>query len=190
MRKKFIVSLLAIFNHCWRWCVGWRRNFKLLCSSRTGFSFFFCPNKRKTKQKENSPAAFFYLLRCFSTLNKKNSLSLKQLFVFYAPKSTCALRWKKEAGAWWFRNIASLVDFLGATLLRSFFLCNFASLVARWYWGRWFLGYRLFFFVSARILRILFVSLQKERCFYEDYIRISPVIEAVQGFQSKELWHQ
>ena len=37
-------------------------------------SFFFCPNKRKTKQKENSPSAFFYLLQHFSPLNKKNSL--------------------------------------------------------------------------------------------------------------------
>ena len=53
-------------------------------------SFFFCTNKRKTKQKENSPSAFFYLLQYFSPLNKKNSLSLKQLFVFNAPKSTSA----------------------------------------------------------------------------------------------------
>ena len=37
-------------------------------------SFFFCSNKRKTKQKENSPSAFFYLLQHFSPLNKKNSL--------------------------------------------------------------------------------------------------------------------
>ena len=75
-------------------------------------SFFFCPNKRKTKQKENSPSAFFCLLRHFSPLNKKNSLTLKQLFVFNAPKSTSASRQKKEAGI--FRsgcilNIASLV---------------------------------------------------------------------------------
>ena len=39
-------------------------------------SFFSCPNKRKTKQKENSPSAFFYLLQYFSPLNKKNSLTL------------------------------------------------------------------------------------------------------------------
>ena len=55
-----------------------------------GFSFLL-PEQKK-RNKENSPAAFFYLLRWFSPLNKKNSLSLKQLFVFNAPKSTCALR--------------------------------------------------------------------------------------------------
>ena len=45
-----------------------------------------------------------------------------------------------------------------------FFLCNFASLVAllrSLILGAVVLGYRLFFFVSVRILRILFVSLQK-----------------------------
>ena len=78
-----------------------------------GFSFFFCPNKRKTKQKENSPSAFFCLLQCFFPLKKKNSLTLKQLFLFNAPKSTSASRQKKEAGPGGFLgggdNIASLV---------------------------------------------------------------------------------
>ena len=54
-----------------------------LCSSRTGSSFLF--HEKKKRSKENSPAAFFYLLRWFSPLNKKNSLTLKQLFVFNAP---------------------------------------------------------------------------------------------------------
>ena len=76
---------IAVTKHLF-WHGGW------IVLEPLGFSFFFCPNKRKTKQKENSPAAFFYLLRWFSPLNKKNSLSLKQLFVFNAPKSTCALR--------------------------------------------------------------------------------------------------
>ena len=40
--------------------------------------------------RKKSPSALFCLLRYFSTLNKKNSLSLKQLFVFNAPKSTSA----------------------------------------------------------------------------------------------------
>ena len=78
-----------------------------------GFSFFFCPNKRKTKQKENSPSAFFCLLQYFFPLKKKNSLTLKQLFLFNAPKSTYASRQKKEAGPGCFlgggNNIASLV---------------------------------------------------------------------------------
>ena len=68
-----------------------------LCSrsSREGSSFL-CTNK-ETKQR-NSPSALFCLLRHFSPLNKKNSLTLKQLFVFHAPKSPCASRQKSEAG--------------------------------------------------------------------------------------------
>jgi len=89
-------------------CLGRYPSFFYVCF----LSFFFCPNKRKTKQKENSPSAFFYLLQSFSPLNKKNSLALKQLFVFNAPKSTSASRQKNEAGSFWGGcgiNVASLV---------------------------------------------------------------------------------
>ena len=67
-----------------------------LLNCRKGFSFLL-PEQKK-RNKENSPSALFVLLRHFSPLNKKNSLSLKQLFVFNAPKSTSASRPKSEAG--------------------------------------------------------------------------------------------
>ena len=57
-------------------------------------SFFFCPNKRKTKQKENSPSAFFYLLQHFSPLNKKNSLRSNS-FLFLALLKALPLHGKK-----------------------------------------------------------------------------------------------
>ena len=67
-----------------------------LLKRREGFSFLL-PEQKK-RNKENSPSALFGLLRHFSPLNKKNSLTLKQLFVFNAPKSTSASRPKSEAG--------------------------------------------------------------------------------------------
>ena len=57
-------------------------------------SFFFCPNKRKTKQKENSPSAFFYLLQHFSPLNKKNSLRSNS-FLFLTLQKALPLHGKK-----------------------------------------------------------------------------------------------
>ena len=78
-------------------------------SSREGFSFLL-PEQKK-RNKENSPSALFCLLRHFSPLNKKNSLTLKQLFVFYAPKSTSASRQKTEAGP--FRFFATSLRSLG-----------------------------------------------------------------------------
>ena len=54
--------------------------------------FSFCQQKEKGNKKERLPSALFELLRHFSTLNKKNSLTLKQLFVFNAPKRTSASR--------------------------------------------------------------------------------------------------
>ena len=69
-----------------------------LCSrsSREGFSFLL-PEQKK-RNKENSPSALFGLLRQVFPLNKKNSLTLKQLFVFNAPTLTSASRPKSEAG--------------------------------------------------------------------------------------------
>ena len=58
-------------------------------------SFFFCPNKRKTKQKENSPSAFFYLLQHFSPLNKKNSLRSNS-FLFLTLQKALPLNGKKK----------------------------------------------------------------------------------------------
>ena len=61
-------------------------------------SFFFCTNKRKTKQKENSPSAFFFPTPVLFSAKQKELATLKQLFVFNAPKSTSASRQKNEAG--------------------------------------------------------------------------------------------
>ena len=52
--------------------------------------FSFARTKEKRSKKKIRRLHFFYLLQYFSPLNKKNSLSLKQLFVFNAPKSTSA----------------------------------------------------------------------------------------------------
>ena len=51
------------------------------------FSFFFCPNKRKTKQKENSPSALFCLLRYFFPLKKKNSRRSNSFFFLTLQKA-------------------------------------------------------------------------------------------------------
>ena len=75
-------------------------------------SFFFCPNKRKTKQKENSPSAFFYLLQHFSPLNKKNSLRSNS-FLFLTLQKALPLHGKKK------RTDLYLL-WGGLTLLRSF----------------------------------------------------------------------
>ena len=68
---------------------------------------FFCLDAKEKVTKEKIKAALFGLLRYFSPLKKKNSLTLKQLFLFNAPKSTSASRPKSEANLR--RNIASLV---------------------------------------------------------------------------------
>ena len=89
-----------------------------LCSrsSREGFSFLL-PEQKK-RNKENSPSPLFCLLRHLSPLNKKNSLTLKQLFVFHAPKSTSASRQKSEAGPYCF--FATSLRLLGRDVFFSF----------------------------------------------------------------------
>ena len=77
------------------------------------FSFFFCPNKRKTKQKENSPSAFFCLLRYFFPLKKKNSLRSNSFFFLTLQKAPPLHGKKKrpDLDVFWGGgdNIASLV---------------------------------------------------------------------------------
>ena len=77
------------------------------------FSFFFCPNKRKTKQKENSPSAFFCLLRYFFPLKKKNSLRSNSFFFLTLQKAPTLHGKKKrpDLDVFWGGgdNIASLV---------------------------------------------------------------------------------
>ena len=61
------------------------------------------------KQKENSPSAFFCLLRCFIPLNKKNSLRSNS-FLFLTLHKTPPLNGKKkEAGPLrFFEDVTSL----------------------------------------------------------------------------------
>ena len=62
------------------------------------------------KQRKFAVCTFLPTPALFSA-KQKELASLKQLFVFYAPKSTFASRQKSEAGPFRFflRNIASLV---------------------------------------------------------------------------------
>ena len=107
-----------------RWALSLR-----CCSCRKGiFSdkssttrHFFCPNKRNEAKK--FAVCTFWATPALFSAKQKELASLKQLFVFNAPKSTSASRQKSEAGP---------VRF-GATLLRSLKLyVYFVSLVARW----------------------------------------------------------
>ena len=52
--------------------------------------FSFARTKEKRKQKENSPAGIFLPTPALFSAKQKELASLKQLFVFNAPKSTSA----------------------------------------------------------------------------------------------------
>ena len=79
---------------------------------------------KETKQRKFAGCTFLPTPALFSA-KQKELAALKQLFVFYAPKSTSASRQKSEAGPFrFFRNIASLVgcgcfEILHYALLRS-----------------------------------------------------------------------
>ena len=107
-----------------RWALSLR-----CCSCRKGiFSdkssttrHFFCPNKRNEAKK--FAVCTFWATPALFSAKQKELASLKQLFVFHAPKSTSASRPKSEAGPYrFFLHIASLVG-CGCFLfqLRSFF---------------------------------------------------------------------
>ena len=73
-----------------------------------GFSFLFHEEKKRNKDEllrtmseKNSPAAFFLPTPALFYAKQKELASLKQLFVFNAPKSTSALRPKNKAGIFW-----------------------------------------------------------------------------------------
>ena len=59
------------------------------------FHFSFWQQKEKQKQKERLPAALFWLFPRLFPLNKKNSLTLKQLFVFNATTTSSISRQKR-----------------------------------------------------------------------------------------------
>ena len=125
------------------------------CSSRRGFSFLL-PEQKK-RNKENSPSALFGLLRQVFPLNKKNSLTLKQLFVFHAPTLTSASRPKSEAGPFCFF----------ATSLRSLGCGVFFHCFARW-------GVMLSF-----LLRLFYLSSRVEQSVVKDLVYIHITSEAM-----------
>jgi hypothetical protein len=90
----------------WKGALSCRKGFSALLLLMPQGHFFgqvlnntsFLLPEQKKRNKENSPSALFVLLRQVFPLNKKNSLTLKQLFVFNAPTLTSASRPKSEAG--------------------------------------------------------------------------------------------
>ena len=84
--------------------------------------FISFPRRKETKQRKFAVCTFLPTPALFSA-KQKELASLKQLFVFHAPKSTCASRQKSEAGplcffatllrslGWVFSFLASLVLF-------------------------------------------------------------------------------
>ena len=82
-----------------------------VCSSERLF-IFLLHEQKKNETKRKFAGCIFLPTPALFYAKQKELASLKQLFVFNAPKSTCASRQKKEAGI--FRsgcilNIASLV---------------------------------------------------------------------------------
>ena len=92
-----------------------------VCSSERLF-IFLLHEQKKNETKRKFAGCIFLPTPALLYAKQKELASLKQLFVFNAPKSTSASRQKSEAGP---------VRF-GATLLRSLKLyVYFVSLVAR-----------------------------------------------------------
>ncbi len=116
-----IKKLLDVLLNC-RWAfialllLNRRKGLNALLSLKPRRHFFgqvlnntsFLLPEQKKRNKENSPSALFGLLRQVFPLNKKNSLTLKQLFVFNAPTLTSASRPKSEAGPFCFFCATSL----------------------------------------------------------------------------------
>ena len=105
---------------------------------------------KETKQRKFAVCTFCATPALFSA-KQKELASLKQLFVFYAPKSTSASRPKSEAGPF------------------RFFLCNIASLVGgvvfAFLFARWGVVFASFFcslrwvFVMQRLEKVFMMKL-------------------------------
>ena len=80
---------------------------------------------KETKQRKFAVCTFLPTPALFST-KQKELASLKQLFVFHAPKSPCASRQKSEAGPLYFFYATSLrsLGWVFSFLLRSFILSS------------------------------------------------------------------
>ena len=86
-----------------------RKGYNALLSLKPRRLFISFARTKETKQRKFAGCTFLPTPALFSA-KQKELATLKQLFVFYAPKSTSASRLKSEAGPFrLFRNIASLV---------------------------------------------------------------------------------
>ena len=88
---------------------------KELAYAQTSDIFIFLlPEQKKNETKRKFAVCIFLPTPVLFSAKEKELATLKQLFLFNAPKSTYASRQKKEAGPWCFlgrgrSNIASLV---------------------------------------------------------------------------------
>ena len=87
-----------------------RKGFIALLSLKPRRLFISFARTKETKQRKFAVCTFLPTPALFSA-KQKELATLKQLFVFYAPKSTFASRQKSEAGplCFYLCNIASLV---------------------------------------------------------------------------------
>ena len=113
-RKRLFAALWFLLNR--------RKGFNALLSLKPRWLFISFARTKETKQRKFAVCTFLPTPALFSA-KQKELASLKQLFVFYAPKSTFASRQKSEAGPLCFFYATSLRS-LGCDvfffLLRSF----------------------------------------------------------------------
>ena len=62
------------------------------------FFIFLLPEQKKNETKRKFAVCIFLPTPALFSAKEKELATLKQLFLFNAPKSTCASRQKKEAG--------------------------------------------------------------------------------------------
>ena len=88
--------------------LSWRKGYNASLSLKPR-RLFISLHEQRNEAKKFAVCTFLPTPALFSA-KQKELASLKQLFVFYAPKSPCASRQKSEAGPFrFFRNIATLV---------------------------------------------------------------------------------
>ena len=66
--------------------------------SKRGFFIFLLPEQKKNETKRKFAVCIFLPTPVLFSAKEKELATLKQLFLFNAPKSTYASRQKKEAG--------------------------------------------------------------------------------------------
>ena len=104
----FFGSIAAVTQSPLGFLLNRRKGFVALLSLKPR-GLFISLHEQRNEAKKFAVCTFLPTPALFSA-KQKELASLKQLFVFHAPKSTFASRQKSEAGSFrFFRNIASLV---------------------------------------------------------------------------------